>query len=84
MYTHDKKIAFSNLSKVYLHPLTELEIDQYIKRYQPFDKAGSYGIQEWFGWTKIYRIEGSYANVMGLPVDQVYHKLINSFGFLPQ
>jgi septum formation protein len=83
LYSNEKKISFSNLSKVYLHPLTESEINQYIKEYQPFDKAGSYGIQEWFGWAKIYRIEGSYANVMGLPIDEVYHRLIKSFGYSP-
>lgn len=73
-----KQICFSSLTTVELHSLTDEEIDHYIDRYKPFDKAGSYGIQEWFGWVKIKRIEGSYANVMGLPIDEVYKRL-NSF-----
>lgn len=68
--------SFSNLSKVTLHDLTDHEIDFYIKEFKPFDKAGSYGIQDWIGWVKIKSIEGSYANVMGLPIDQLYHLLI--------
>jgi septum formation protein len=48
------------------------EINYYVDRYEPFDKAGAYGIQEWIGWCKVSRIEGSYANVMGLPVHLVY------------
>ena len=83
IYSPNEKIAFANHTKVYLHPLTDEEINHYITKYQPFDKAGSYGIQEWLGWSKIHRIEGSYANVMGLPIDQVYHHLVSSFGFSP-
>lgn len=81
IYSAKHKISFSNHTKVYMHPLTDQEITHYITKYQPFDKAGSYGIQDWFGWAKIHRIEGSYANVMGLPIDQVYDHLKSTFGF---
>ena len=58
-------------SKVYFKPLSEEEIDFYIENYQPFDKAGAYGIQEWIGTVAIDKIEGSYTNIVGLPVAQV-------------
>ncbi|MCO5260230.1 MAG: Maf family protein [Crocinitomicaceae bacterium] len=57
---------------VYVKPLSEEEIVFYINHYQPFDKAGGYGIQEWFGAVCIERIEGSYNNVVGLPTHLVY------------
>jgi septum formation protein len=57
--------------------MTPAEIDFYIDTYSPLDKAGSYGIQDWLGWTKVSRIEGSFANVMGLPVHRVYDVLKN-------
>jgi septum formation protein len=62
-------------SDVHFMDLSRQEIDFYIRQYQPFDKAGSYGIQEWLGLCKIKRIEGTYANVMGLPVHLVYEAL---------
>ncbi len=55
--------------------LTEEEIDYYIDNYSPFDKAGAYGIQEWIGYIGVERIEGSYFNVMGLPVQKLYREL---------
>lgn len=67
--------CFSGLSSVYFDELSEEEIEYYIETYQPFDKAGSYGIQEWIGLCKIRKIEGTYANIMGLPVDLVYKEL---------
>ncbi len=69
--------VFSGVAEVYLHPLDAREIDAYVDRYQPYDKAGAYGIQEWIGLAKIRRIEGTYPNVMGLPVDLVYAELLN-------
>lgn len=57
--------------------LSDKEIDYYITNYKPFDKAGSYGIQEWIGKIGITKIEGSYFNVMGLPVHKLYKELIN-------
>lgn len=70
-----KEITFSSLTNVSMEPLTAQEIDYYIDHYNPFDKAGAYGIQEWIGHCKISKIDGSYLNVMGLPVDLVYKNL---------
>jgi septum formation protein len=55
--------------------LDEREIDYYIQKYQPLDKAGAYGAQDWIGLMAIERLEGSYFNVMGLPVEKVYNEL---------
>lgn len=70
-----KKEVFSSVTKVHFKTLTCDEMNYYLKTYQPFDKAGSYGIQEWIGYIGIDKIEGSYFNVMGLPVHQIYEKL---------
>lgn len=70
-----KTITFSGISKVFFNPISEEEIVYYVDQYQPYDKAGSYAIQEWIGLTKIDKIEGSYFNIMGLPVHQVYEEL---------
>ncbi|OAB78929.1 Maf family nucleotide pyrophosphatase [Cochleicola gelatinilyticus] len=67
----------NDTTKVWFNPLTEAEIDYYLTAYQPFDKAGSYGIQEWIGYIGINRIEGSYFNVMGLPTHLVYKTLLD-------
>jgi len=63
-------------TKVWFNDLTDEEINYYIENYKPFDKAGSYGIQEWLGYIAINKIEGSYNNVMGLPTHLVYNTLI--------
>jgi septum formation protein len=68
---------FSGISDVYFSDLTEEEIDYYVRNYQPYDKAGSYGIQDWIGWCKIQKIEGSYSNIMGLPMELVYRELLH-------
>lgn len=73
--TKEKEVCFSSASTVYFANLTDEEIEYYITNYQPFDKAGAYGIQEWIGYIGITRIEGSYFNVMGLPIQLVYSKL---------
>ena len=73
--TKDKVEVISETTKVSFHPLTDAEIQYYLEQYQPYDKAGSYGIQEWIGFIGVAKIEGSYANVMGLPVDKVYRYL---------
>jgi septum formation protein len=62
-------------SKVWFGKLTEEEITYYVDRCQPFDKAGAYGIQEWIGCVGIEKIEGSYFNVVGLPIQQLYTEL---------
>ena len=75
--THDKLLSFHSTTKVYFKKLTSAEIDHYIKKYKPYDKAGAYGIQEWIGYIGIEKIEGSYFNVVGLPVQKLYTELIN-------
>ena len=67
--------TFSNETKVFFKNLTDKEIEFYINTYKPFDKAGGYGIQEWIGYIGIEKIEGSYFNVVGLPVQQLYVEL---------
>ena len=71
----EKFDSFCATSIVYFKELEDCEIDYYIDTYKPFDKAGSYGIQEWIGYIGIEKIEGSYFNVMGLPVQKLYEKL---------
>lgn len=64
-------------TKVWFKELTDEEIEYYIKTYKPYDKAGSYGIQEWIGYIGVEKIEGCYFNVMGLPTRLVYKMLSN-------
>jgi len=64
-------------TKVYFKELSEDEINFYIENFNPFDKAGAYGIQEWIGQVGVEKIEGSYFNVMGLPTHLVYNALLN-------
>jgi len=71
----NKQYSFSASSLVYFATLSKEEIDFYIEKYKPLDKAGAYGVQEWIGYAAIERIEGSYFNVMGLPVQQLYKEL---------
>lgn len=72
----NKEKVFSGVSKVYMDALTQEEIEFYVNTYKPYDKAGAYAIQEWIGLCKISKIEGTYANIMGLPVDLVYKELL--------
>jgi septum formation protein len=65
-----KKHVFAESTEVYFRHLHSDEIDYYIKHYQPFDKAGAYGIQEWIGYVGVERIEGCFYNVMGFPVSR--------------
>lgn len=67
--------AFSAVTQVTFAELDEEEILYYVAHYQPLDKAGAYGIQEWIGFVGVKRIEGSYFNVMGLPVQRLYKEL---------
>ena len=73
--SHNKSMSFTALSDVYFKTLLQTEIDYYIDNYKPFDKAGAYGIQEWIGYTAIERIEGSYFNIVGLPVQRLSEAL---------
>jgi septum formation protein len=70
-----REAVFSGVTEVYFAALTDAEINYYIEKHQPYDKAGSYGAQEWIGHCKIARMEGTFTNVMGLPVDLVYAAL---------
>jgi len=74
--TAQKEIVFHDETSVTFASLTLQEIEYYLKNYQPFDKAGSYGIQEWIGLVGIEKIEGSYANVVGLPTHKLYYELL--------
>jgi septum formation protein len=71
-----KQVVFDAVTTVYFKKLSDVEIDFYITNFKPFDKAGAYGIQEWIGMIGITRIEGSYFNVVGLPVQKLYSELI--------
>jgi septum formation protein len=71
-----KRKSFSVSTDVYFKSLSKDEINYYIEHYKPYDKAGAYGIQEWIGYVGIERIEGSFYNVMGLPVKALYDELL--------
>lgn len=73
--TCEQTVQFSVRTDVTFKQLTDDEIDFYIKKYQPFDKAGAYGIQEWIGYIGCTGLNGSYYNVMGLPVQRIYTEL---------
>ena len=71
-----KKVSFATTTNVHFKNLSDEEIDYYIDNYKPFDKAGAYGIQEWIGFIGIDGIEGSYFNVVGLPIQRLYQELL--------
>ena len=75
LLTSLKERTFADTTEVTFDRLTDEEISYYINNYRPFDKAGAYGIQEWIGYIGCSRIEGSYFNVMGLPVQRLYQEL---------
>jgi septum formation protein len=68
--------SFAEETHVSFRKLRESEIEQYVRQYQPLDKAGAYGIQEWIGMIGVTRIEGDYYNVMGLPVARLYEEIL--------
>lgn len=72
-----KEILFSETTKVYFNELKNEEIQFYVDKYKPFDKAGSYACQEWIGAVAIKKFEGDYFNVVGLPINRVYQELKN-------
>ena len=74
--TVDRSETFHAITHVTFKPLTDDEIRYYLDHYQPFDKAGSYAIQEWIGSVGISKVEGSYTNVVGMPMHLVYRKLM--------
>ena len=71
-----KGIAFADITEVEFHPLSTAQIEFYVDKYQPYDKAGAYAIQEWIGVTGIKSITGDFYNVMGLPVSRVVQALL--------
>lgn len=73
--TRETQRTFSAMTQVTFDTLTEDEIEFYVKTYQPLDKAGAYGVQEWIGFVGVSKLEGSYFNVMGLPVQRLYQEL---------
>lgn len=73
--TRDKQTSFVAASKVKFATLSDDEIDYYVQRYRPLDKAGAYGVQEWIGYAGVEYLEGSFYNVMGLPVHRLYKAL---------
>lgn len=75
----EKEITLSALTEVYFCALSIQEIEFYVKNYKPYDKAGSYGAQEWMGMVAVEKINGSYFNVVGLPVQAVYQALKEHF-----
>lgn len=74
--TADKQRQFSVKTDVTFKSLSEEEIAHYVNHYQPFDKAGAYGIQEWIGYIGVTSLQGSYFNVMGLPVQRIYTEMM--------
>jgi len=75
LVTREYRREFSVVTDVTFRELTDREINYYIDRYRPFDKAGAYGIQEWIGYVGVTALNGSYYNVMGLPVQRIYTEL---------
>ena len=75
--TSREQRSFVAQSNVSFAAISCEEIDYYVQRYRPMDKAGAYGVQEWIGYIGIEKIEGSYFNVMGLPVQRLYSELKN-------
>ena len=75
----EKQVAFSCRSDVTFCQLSDEEINYYVQHYHPLDKAGAYGVQEWIGYVGVERIEGSFFNVVGLPVQRLYKALKQNF-----
>jgi len=79
LLTAEKERCFDVTTDVTFKALTDEEIHYYVNRYRPFDKAGAYGIQEWIGYIGVTGLNGSYYNVMGLPVQRIYQELIKHY-----
>lgn len=73
--TEQQECSFAAVSEVTFAELSDAEIEYYVTRYKPYDKAGSYGVQEWIGYIGVENINGSYFNVMGLPIQRLYKEL---------
>ena len=79
----DREHTFASVSTVRFAELSEEQIDYYVENYKPMDKAGAYGIQEWIGYVGIESIEGSFYNVMGLPVQRLCREIEYLIELLP-
>lgn len=77
LWTPERMKVFTGISNVEFGVLTKDEIDFYVRQYHPYDKAGAYAIQEWIGLCRVKRIEGTFSNIVGLPMEQVYSELKN-------
>lgn len=77
LLTYNKNVTFTESTKVTFEEMSDREISYYVEKYAPYDKAGAYGIQEWIGLAACSHIEGSYFNVVGLPVQRLYEELKN-------
>lgn len=75
LLSKNKKRVFAEVAHVHFQPLSDNEIRYYIDQCKPFDKAGAYAIQEWIGLCKISKIEGTYSNIMGLPMEAVFREI---------
>lgn len=75
LMTTTKVEAFTEMSEVKFGPISQKETEDYVRNFEPMDKAGSYGIQDWIGFTRIEWIKGSYTNILGLPLAQTYDRL---------
>ncbi|MCD0488507.1 Maf family nucleotide pyrophosphatase [Pedobacter sp. MC2016-14] len=71
----DQILSFYDVTEVFFRPLTQEQIQYYVANYNPMDKAGAYGVQDWIGLVAVEKIEGSYTNVMGLPTEKLYQAL---------
>ncbi|HYV91022.1 MAG TPA: Maf family nucleotide pyrophosphatase [Chitinophagales bacterium] len=78
--TREKQFTFSELTRVHFRKLTNEMIEHYVDKFQPFDKAGSYGVQDWIGYVGIEKVNGCFYNVMGLPMSRLVKEL-KQFGF---
>ncbi len=81
--SESKELSFKDTTEVTFRQLDSSEINYYVEKYKPLDKAGAYGIQEWLGMVGITQIKGSYYNVVGLPIEKVYFTLRTEFGITP-
>ncbi len=77
----ERQVVFTESTMVWFDDLESEEIEEYVDTFHPYDKAGSYGIQEWIGYMGIHRIDGSYFNVMGLPIHRLYRELRKFTGY---
>ena len=79
IHAGNKEVAFSDVTSVNFHTLSPAQIEFYVDKYKPYDKAGAYAIQEWIGVVGIQSVNGDFYNVMGLPVSRVVQELQNLY-----